>query len=254
MSSITLEQVIYAPVPYKGYTIRAKSKNISIEAVKEAFKEWFIPFDQTVITSSFLDRVIVYGRRKAYMARVFQYPALDELKRSGVVSHIIELDHSIFRSIPLSLVDKAMSEYINKVGVPIGEIEPLTVSLETTDDPELATLRTMIPKDIAQKIAESFKNERFRVFILYKAVDHEKLLYALTRKMLPPEYKGDVIASSENIKSDVIFFYNGALIIGKRLPQWARLKGWIIINLEKYVNNQAKLDKSIEDILREIYG
>lgn len=254
MNTVTVEQLIYAPVPYKGYTIRARSRNINVDAVKEAFKEWLIPFDQTIITSTFIDRVIVYEPRKVYVARIFQYPALDELKRSGVVSHIVELDHQTFRSTPISIVDKAMSDYIGKTGVPIGEVEPLTITIEDTSDPELDVLRTMVPRDVAQKIAELFRNERFKVFVLYKASDSEKLLYALMRKLIPPDHRGSIIGSSENLKSDVVFLYHGSLIVGRRLPSWAKLKGWTIINLQKQIDDRSKMDKSIEDILREIYG
>lgn len=254
MEFISIEHVIYAPVPYKGYSFRAKSRSADIESFRAAFKDWLIPFDQTIITSSFFEKVLVCGRNKAYLARVFQAPALDELKRSGVVSHIVELDLSLFKKIPVSLVDLAMDRFIKRNSIPIGDLEPLTMTLDMGEDIEFNFIRNVIPKEVTQKIAEVTKSEKFKIFILYKGSESGPLIFGLARKIVAELFQGEFIIASENIKSDILLLYDGVLIVGRRLPAWARLRGWNIINLEKQVISPSKSDKLIDEILKQIYG
>lgn len=249
-----MEHVIYAPVPYKGYSIRAKSRGANVGSIVDAFKNWLIPFDQTIITSSFLERVVVCEKKKAYIARVFQAPALDELKRSGVVSHIAELDLSLFERTPVSLVDSAMAEFIEKSGVPVGELEPLSVAPGAHEDVELSFVRNTVPKEVIWKIGELVGGGRFKIFILYKGARWEHLAFGLARGVLPALFEGEFIVASENVKRDALLLFDGVLIVGRHLPPWARLKGWDIINLQKHVGEPSKPDKSIEEVIRRIYG
>ncbi|MEM4693756.1 MAG: hypothetical protein QW655_04540 [Nitrososphaerota archaeon] len=253
-ASIRVEHVIYAPIPYKGYSFRAKSSGADIESFKIALKDWLVPFDQTIITSSFLEKVLVCGRKKAYYARVFQAPALDELRRSGVASHIAEIDISSFKNVPISQLDLAMARFIETHGIPIGDIKPLTIPLDLGEDVESNAVRNILPKEIAQKIAEITKSDRFKIFILYRGGERDNLAFGLARKMIVESFKGEFIVASENIKGDVLLLYDGVLIMGRRLPPWARLRGWNIINLEKYVVESSKSDKTIDEILKKIYG
>lgn len=254
MEYVRLEHVIYAPVPYKGYSIRAKSRGADVESLLNAFKGWLIPFDQTIVTSSFLERVVVCGKKKAYIARVFQASALDELRRSGVVSHVAELDLSLFEKVPLSLVDSAMAEFVERNGVPVGELEPLTVTPGVGEDAELSLIRNAVPREAVQRMGEATRGGRFKIFVLYKGADRESLAFGLARVVLPGLFRGEFIVASENVKSDVLLLYDGALIVGGRLPPWARVKGWDIINLQRYAGEPGKPDRSIEEVLRKIYG
>lgn len=253
-TNIEIEHVIYAPIPYKGYSFRARSKGANIESFKSAFKDWVVPFDQTIITGSFLEKVLVCSKKKAYYARVFQASALDELKRSGVVSHIAEIDLSLLKKIPISQVDIAMARFIEINNVPVGDIEALTIPLELSEDVELRFIRNAVPKEVAQKICEITKGDRFKIFILYKGGERDSLVFGLARKIIAESFNGEFIVGSENIKGDVLLLYDGVLVVGKRLPTWARLKGWNIINLEKYVIESGKSDKMIDEILKQIYG
>ncbi|MEM4888437.1 MAG: hypothetical protein QXJ64_03220 [Thermosphaera sp.] len=253
-TSIGVEHVIYAPVPYKGYTFRARSKGADIESFKSALKDWLIPFDQTIITSNFLEKVLVHSRNKAYYLRVFQAPALDELKRSGAVSHIAEIDMMLLKKIPVSQLDLAMTKFIEAHSIPIGDIEPLTITLNTIEDVESNTIRKIIPKEVAQKIVELTRSDRFKIFILYRGGERYHLAFGLARRIIAEVFSRDFIVATENIKEDVLLLYDGVLIVGKRLPPWARLKGWNVINLEKYIAESIKTDKLVDDILKQIYG
>lgn len=253
MSVASIEHIIYAPVPYRGYSFRAKSRGASLDSFKNAFKDWLIPFNQTIISSNFLERVLVGGKAKIYLARVFQAPELDELKRSGAVSHIVELDLSLFSKIPIGLVDSSMANFIERNGVPTGEMDPLNISLEFKEDKELNMVREKISRDVARKILEISSNERFKMFIVYRGSERDVLSFGLAR-IISRVFPRGLIVASENIKSDVLLLYDGALIVGRYLPPWARIKGWNIINLEGEESSLDKIDKSIEEVLRQIYG
>lgn len=263
MEPVTLEHLIYAPAPYRGYTFRAKSKNINIDVVKEVFKDWIIPFDQTTISMKFVERVIVLTPKKAYFSRVFQAPALDELKRAGVVSHIVEMNLNQFVNIQLSAVEDAMIKFVEEKGVPIGDLDPLTVYQPTGDDVEYTLVLNFVPRDVTAKIAQiALQSDRFRIFVLVKKVEREKIMYGLARKLLTrvfmsSPHEGGVFIASENVKHDVLLLHSRVLIVGSRLPAWARLKGWTIINLDKRTDEQtvqAGTTSLLDKILRDIYG
>lgn len=251
-----VEHIIYAPVPYKGYALRARSRGASVESFTKAFREWFIPFDQTIIDGDFLEKVLVVENDKIYLARVFHAPGLDELKRSGAVSHIAQLDVSQFSQNPLNVVDEAMAMYIRERGIPIGEIEPLNVKIERGDDLEYKVIRETILKETIQRIIKLTHEDRFKIFVVYKGPYRDLILFGLTRILsaASPFARRGLIVASENIKSDVLLLYNGVVIVGKRLPPWARLKGWNVINLEKQDTTIITSEKTIEDVLRQIYG
>lgn len=253
-TSTRVEHIIYAPVPYKGYTIRARSEGADIESFKNALKDWLIPFDQTIITSNFLEKLLVRCRNKAYYLRVFQAPALDELKRSGIVSHIAEIDVVLLKKIPLSQLDLAMTKFIEEYSIPIGNVEPLTITLDTIEDVESNTIRNTIPREVAQKIIELIRSDKFKIFILYRGGEKYHIAFGLARRIITEAFSGDFIVATENIKQDVLLLYDGVLIVGKRLPPWARLKGWNVINLEKHITESIKTDKIVDDILKQIYG
>ncbi|MEM1668777.1 MAG: hypothetical protein QXM53_08985 [Thermofilaceae archaeon] len=253
-TSVRVEHVVYAPLPYRGYTFRAKSRGADVDSFKSALKDWLIPFDQRIITSNFLEKVLVCSRSKAYYLRVFQAPALDELKRSGVVSHIAEIDETLLKRVPVTQLDSAMTRFIEVHGIPVGDIEPLTINLDTVEDVESNVIRSIVPREVAQKICELTRNDRFKIFVLYRGGEKYHLAFGLARRIILESFSGDFIVATENIKEDVLLLYDGALIVGKRLPPWARLKGWSIINLEKHVIELRKTDKFIDDILKQIYG
>lgn len=257
MNQLALQHIIYAPVPYKGYTVRARSRDARLELFSKALKEWYIPFDQAIITSDFFEKVAVIDGDYAYLARVFRAPDLDELRRSGVVSHIAQIETAYLKEIPLRAVDEVMDKFIRERGIPIGEIEPLTLSILPTEDRELQTLKSLVSRDTLQKILEISSTDRFRVFIVYKGGSVDDLIFSLARALSmssSASVKKGVILSTEKIKSDVLLLYNGVLVIGKVLPPWARLKGWNIINLEKLVTSQATPGKTINDVIKQIYG
>jgi hypothetical protein len=255
METIGIEHVIYAPVPYKGYSFRAKSRKANIDSFKEAFKDWLIPFDQSIIYEGFLEKVLVAGKNKLYLARVFKAHGLDELKRSGVVSHIAEIPIDLLsqNKIIIKLVDSSMADFINKNNVPIGEIDSLEIPLNFEDDIELKMVREKVPEVTARKILEVASSDKFKMFVIYRGPERDILSYGLARFILPITSRGFIVAS-ENIKMDVLLLHGSALIVGKQLPPWARIKGWSIINLEKGGGSMDKTDKSIEDMIRQLYG
>lgn len=253
MTLINVEHIIYAPVPYKGYSLRAKSKGANVDSFKTAFKDWMIPFDQSIITGDFLEKVVIVTKDRFYLARVFQASGLDELKRSGVVSHIADVPIDIIQknNIAIASVDSSMKEFTNDEGIPMGEIKSLRIPLSPKGDIETETVCRNIPKDSARKILEAAIQKKFKVFIIYGGRERDLLSYGLAR-MVSAVSPYEFIVASENIKRDVLFLHEGALIVGKKLPLWARIKGWTIINLRK--SERFESNKSIDMIIKEIYG
>jgi hypothetical protein len=255
MSTITIEHIIYAPVPYKGYSFRAKSKGANIDSFKNAFKDWLIPFDQSIIHDSFLEKVLVVGKTRLYFARIFQAHGLDELKRSGVVSHIAEIPTDLLfqKKIIIKLVDSSMADFTEKNGVPLGEVDSLKILSNFENDMELNMVRERAPEATTRKILELASSDRFKIFVIYRGPERDILSYGLARVILPIASRGFIVAS-ENIKRDILLLHEGVLIMGRHLPPWARIKGWSIINLEKETGSAGKTDKSIKEIIRQIYG
>jgi hypothetical protein len=61
-----------------------------------------------------------------------------------------------------------------------------------------------------------------------------------------------ILIASANIKSDVLFLYDGVLIIGKTVPPWARVKGWSITNIDKESISKST-NKPLETVINDIY-
>jgi hypothetical protein len=254
LSIASLEQIIYAPVPHKGYSVRAKSKGADIDSFKDAFKDYLIPFDQSIVQRGFHEKVIVFGKKRLYLARVFQAQGLDELKRSGAVSNIVEvpLDLLLQKKLLLSNIDNLMAELAEKKEVPMGEIAPLDVPVGFEKDIEMGTVREAIPEDVFRKLMELSMIDRFKLFIIYRSQKSDVLSYGLARLISAASSKW-IIISSENIRRDILFLYDGVLILGKILPPWARVKGWSIINLDKEQDPENTGSKSIESIIKDVY-
>ena len=255
MDTISVEQIVYAPVPYKGYSVRAKSKAANIDSFKSAFREWLIPFDQSVILRGFQEKVIVLGKKNLYLARVFQAQGLDEKKRSGVVSHIAEIPMDLFLQgkILLSSVYSSMAEFTERNGVPIGEIPPLEIPFGFENDAELNSIREVFSEANTRKVLEQVANDKFKLFIINRSYDANMLSYGLARIISLAVSKWIIIAP-DFIKTDILFLYDGSLIIGKTLPPWARVKGWSIINLEKEGSATMGGSEVIDSVMKKIYG
>jgi hypothetical protein len=86
---VEIHHIIYSLVPHKGYAVRAWSSKEIIGDFEKAFKGWLCPFEQALIKPGVELRAIVKSPRGVfYLARVFKGEKLDEMKRSGAVSHI----------------------------------------------------------------------------------------------------------------------------------------------------------------------
>lgn len=255
MDSLKVEHLVYAPVPYKGYSVRARSKGASVELFSNALRDWFIPFDQGIISPGFFERLAVFEGGKLYLNRIFTAEKLDELMRGGVVSHIAEIPVSLVKEnkVSLKLIDKVMSEQVNELKVPVGHVEPLEVPLVQGADTELELTRGILPTDVASAIAKGVFDERMRVFVLYKGLDKFDLIIALIKLLSEPSAKGLLVAS-ENLKSDVLYLYDSAVIVGRMMPPWARIRGWKIVNLGKHREVAGAGSTIVEEILKRIYG
>lgn len=253
MDSLKIEHLVYAPIPYKGYSVRAKSRNASNDVFTSALRDWFIPFDQRIISPGFFERTVVFENENVYLSRVFAADKLDELGRSGVVSHVAQIPVSFIRDnkISLKMIDEAMGKQVDKHRVPLGDLEPLEVPLvEGITRSELAGI---LPVNAASVITKGVVEEHMRVFVLSKSVDKLDLIFALTRVFSEFSVKGLLIAS-ENLKNDVLYLYDGAVIVGKILPPWARTRGWKVVNLERYREVVSVSGSVVEEVLKRIYG
>jgi hypothetical protein len=255
----SIEHIIYAPVPYKGYSIRAKTRTANVDSFRNGFKDYLIPFDQSIIHKDFIEKVIVIGNGKVYLARVFQANGLDELKRSGVVSHIAEIpvDLIIQNKLQLRSIDYSMQQFTELNGVPIGEIERLNIPIGIENDigidNERTLIRETIPEDSLRKLIKQTESQKFKQCIVYKNLDVDIILYGLARIISLISSKW-ILFSSANIKNDFIFLFDGVFIFGKTLPAWARnaRAGWSVLNLQKECSYAIK-GNPIDDEIQKIY-
>lgn len=255
---IRLDHLIYSLIPYKGYGIRAWSNREIIHEVEQAFKGWFSPYEQFIIRPGYELRAITGTLRdNVYLARIFLGEGLDELKRSGVVSHISVIPVKILRDvkIPLEQVDRAMYHYVNSRGIGEGEIDPIVLEIESSVDqldPDIDYFRRVVNVDQARKILTGISKPNGRVLVIYERDiwSRMRLAYALTKVLLIHGLRNYMILLDKPIDSILIEYENIVLLLSKIIP--LRQTGeWTVVKVTGEGGEKRELD--IEETLKKIY-
>lgn len=253
---------MYAPVPYKGYSIRAQSPNAKTEVFIKAFRDFLIPFHQEVIITdpAFLERVVSIHNNALYLNRIFyasEKARLDELGRKGIVAHIVEIpiNHIKENRVEIYSVDEAMNKYVTESFVPMGSMEPLRISYLEGMSREQAFIINYIPEEFSRNVLSKVSSmDRLRIFIISRRLQKIDLIFALSYILSNIE-QNDLLIASARISSELIPLFNKVIIVGRTLPPWARTRDWEIINLDKLVERTTSPQGSrIDEVIKRIYG
>lgn len=255
---IKLNHIIYSLIPYKGYGVRAWSNKEIVSEIEYAFKGWFSPYEQAIVKPGYELRAITETIRDyLYIARIFIGEKLDELKRSGIVSHIVAIPVKLLNEIKLSLeqVDKAMQNYIASRGVGEGDIESIELEVEPLKDqldPEIDYFRKTVSIDQARKMLTGISKPYGKVVVLYERDlwSRIKLAYSIAKILSIHGLKNYIILVDKPVDNIMIEYENVVLVLSKLIPlKW--IDDWSVV---KIVSDKMKRGElSIEETLRKIY-
>ena len=255
-STIELDHVIYSLVPYKGYGVRAWSKKEAVYDAERAFKGWFSPYEQLLVRPGVELRAVAKGFRDfIYIARVFVGEGLDELKRSGVVSHIalVPLEIAIEKKLSLEEVDKAMASYIASKGIGLGEIEPLRISFGERDrDEDLEYLRTVVDVENAKKLLTAISRPESKIIVIFKRDTwfRAKLSYALAKMFAIHNVAEYIVTVEKPIENILIEFTKAVMVLDKMIPV-RRAENWTVIKIAEDVKEKG-VEADIEATLKKL--
>jgi hypothetical protein len=256
-NSVEIHHIIYSLVPHKGYAVRAWSSKEVIGDFEKAFKGWLCPFEQALIRPGVELRAIVKSPRGIfYLARVFQGEKLDEMKRSGAVSHIamIPAELAIEKKLSFIEVEKSMITYTNYKGIEIGDIETLKIeNKEIQDDQDLEYLKKLVDKEIGRKILSEISKPYGKLIVIFKRDEwfRAKLAYALAKMFSIHGLSEYIITTSKPNDSVLVEFETATLILDKMIPL-SRSWDWSVVKIVE--KEEHKPTKDIEDTLQKIWG
>jgi len=246
-SEIELDHIIYSLIPYKGYGIRAWSRRDVINEVEHAFKGWFSPYAQSLVRPAAELKAVVKGPDSICMARVFVGDGLDELRRSGVVSHITLIPVDIAGRLPLEEIERVMVNHTVYKGIGLGEIEPLRIGLVERDvDEDLEYLKTIIDVEKAEKMLTVISRPESRIIVIFKrdTPSRARLVYGLAKMFAMHGVREYIITVERPIDNILIEFTKTVMVLDKIFPVRST-EDWTVIKIED------EKGKAIETDIRE---
>jgi hypothetical protein len=265
------DHLIYAPVPYKGYTIRAKSKGVDDEEFKDVTKDWFVPFEENLYDEYSYESRVVYitqESKKIYLSRIFRRQKLDELGRDGQVCHMGAAPIDVVASGASSLrsLNDALLDFEKKNGIPQGELSQ--IELQTNDDgsktdgkstdPDLDRMSSLVSRDQAVKIAKCLSDggSDAKVYVICKRSYKERidLVCMLSKFLLRAGFSSLTVTS--DCPMELILDMYANVVISDYLPKLKPNSGWKIVNLSPKdgEGGSRPRDDLLEGVLARVYG
>ncbi len=266
MPSDSLDHMIYAPVPFKGYAIRAKSPAVVEEEFKEAARDWFVPFDETLYADySYQSRVVInpFSSKKLFFSRTFRRPKLDDLGRDGQVCHMVSISKDLLsQGLSLKDVDESLASFEDKTGIPVGSMESLGVSWDGDEDRDLDGMNSIVPEDSAKKLIAFFSGKDggsdTKVLVVFKRSYRERIgLCVMLGKFL---YKLDLLPSftvTSDPPMEVILNTYSNIVLSEYVPHLKPNSNWKVLNLTPSGDTDARINvnqNKIDDTMKTIYG
>jgi hypothetical protein len=265
-SEIKLDHIIYSLIPYKGYGVRAWSRRDVVNEVEYAFKGWFSPYVQAFVRPGEELKAVVKAPNSLYMARVFVGDGLDELKRSGVVSHIALIPLDIVTKLPLAEIDREMTNYTVSKGIGLGEIEPLRIGLveryeggreegrggEEVDE-DLEYLKKVVDFEKAEKILTAISKPESKIIVIFKRdiFSRARLVYALAKMFLMHKVTEYIITVEKPIDNILIEFTKTIIVLDKIFPVRST-EDWTVIKIGDGEKEGKVIETDIRDTLKRI--
>jgi hypothetical protein len=265
----SLEHLVYAPVPIKGYAIRAKSPGAVEEEFREATKDWFVPFDETLYSDySYESRVInaPFGSKKIFLSRIFRRPRLDDLGRDGQVCHMAAVPQDLLRNaLALTDVDNALAAFEDRSGLPIGMMQTVEVVWEgmsegtpaSLPDRDLEDMKDLVPQDSARKFLDFVSDSQdTKVYVVYKRgfLERIKLAFMLSKFLFQIGLASYTVTSDCPMETVLNYFSN--VVISDYLPHLKPNSNWKILNLTPSGSGVRKAAdaKKVDETFKSIYG
>jgi hypothetical protein len=265
-SEIKLDHIIYSLIPYKGYGVRAWSRRDVVNEVEYAFKGWFSPYAQAFVRPGEELKAVVKAPNSIYMARVFVGDGLDELKRSGVVSHIALIPLDIATKLPLAEIDREMTNYTVSKGIGLGDIEPLRIGLveryeggreegrggEEVDE-DLEYLKKVVDFEKAEKILTAISKPESKMIVIFKRdiFSRARLVYALAKMFLMHKVTEYIITVEKPIDNILIEFTKTIIVLDKIFPVRST-EDWTVIKIGDGEKEDKVIETDIRDTLKRI--
>jgi hypothetical protein len=252
-----LDHIIYSLIPYKGYGVRAWSRRDVVNEVEYAFKGWFSPYAQAFVRPGEELKAVVKAPNSIYMARVFVGDGLDELKRSGVVSHIALIPLDIVTKLPLAEIDREMTNYTVSKGIGLGEIEPLRIGLVERDgeevDEDLEYLKKVVDFEKAEKILTAISKPESKIIVIFKRdiFSRARLVYALAKMFLMHKVTEYIITVEKPIDNILIEFTKTIIVLDKIFPVRST-EDWTVIKIGDGEKEGKVIETDIRDTLKRI--
>lgn len=257
MKELRLDHIIYTLIPYKGYGVRAWSRREIVPEIEQAFKGWFSPYEQAVVRPGYELRAVVKDPRdNVYVSRIFLGEKLDELKRSGVVSHIVVIPLKLLLEARISLeeIDKALISYTSSRGIGTGELEQLvlTVEAQTGVDRDLEYFRKTVSRDQARKILEGVSKPYGKVVVIYKrdSWSRVKLAYSISKVLAIHGLREYIVLTEKPIDNILIEYENIVLVLDKMIPV-KQTGEWSVVKVTEWETEKRGID--VEETLKRIY-
>jgi hypothetical protein len=246
---VELDHVIYSLVPYKGYGVRAWSRKEAVYNAERAFKGWFSPYEQLTVRPGVELRAIAMGFKDyIYIARVFLREGLDELRRSGVVSHIalVPLDIALEKRLSLEEVDKAMASYVASKGIGMNEIEPLRIGFSEKDrDEDLEYLKTVVDVDEARQLLEYISEPDIKIIVIFEGDtgSRARLAYALAKMFAIHGVAEYIVTVEKPVDNILVEFTRSVIVLDKMIPGIKPTRNWRVVKIaEKRKGRSVKTD------------
>lgn len=177
-----LDYLIYAPVPHKGYSIRAKTLDVVESAFTTAHKEILCPYDELLFSNLQIEARVVTqssGSGPVYLSRISKRQRLDDLGRDGIVSTIVQVPSELLSSGQLAFKEVEsvlLSSEREKPGVPIGQIPKLRVPVRMgNNDPDTAVMGTIFPQESANRLLSILaESDDSKAFVLFKTGSNDR--------------------------------------------------------------------------------
>lgn len=257
MEEVGLDHIIYTLIPYRGYGVRAWSRREVIYEIEQAFKGWFAPYEQAVVRPGHELRAVVKDPRdRVYLSRVCVGERLDELKRSGVVSHIavIPLEYLLKKMVSLEEIDKAMLSYINSRGIEQGDIEPIKINVEAYEvDKDLEYYKKTVGVEQTRKILSGVSKPYGKVVVVCKKDiwSRIRLAYTISKVLAIHGVREYVVLTEKPIDNILMEYDNLVLVLDKMIPL-KQTGEWTVVKIAEDEKEKGGLD--VEETIKKIYG
>ncbi len=259
---VELDYLIYAPAPYKGYSIRAATQDAVESAFMAAHNDILCPFDEQMFTNRQVETRVVTqtsAKGQVYLSRIYKGQRLDDLGRDGIVSTIVSIPGQMLDKdggLALKDVEAALVE-AQKDKVPLGRIPKLKITLASSraPDPDVAAMGYSVPQESAKRLlAILSEGGDSKAFILFKSGSSDRNALCISIGKFLHIAGVDSFIVTSDCPMDTFLGFHSNVVISDYLPKLRPNAGWKIVNLGNVKKSGGIGTKNVNDALTGVYG